>query len=178
LFSINEDHFQLSYKYHQTYLNLEQFVNKQHLFENNLWLLWFVIKSSWLQKFNAHDYDCFTCFVYDITEILFTVALSTIPQTLLKLTKQYYETQNNSLHHVRFNCIWSVLNLLIHILFFTEKGVLYPHCHLYRTYMYVSDQVIYIVHTSLIRSFISYIRLWSGHLYRTYGSHDVHVCTI
>jgi hypothetical protein len=54
---------------------------------------------------------------------------------------------------------------------FCWKGVLYPHCHLYRTYMYVSDQVIYIVHTSLIRSFISYIRLWSGHLYRTYGSH-------
>ena len=59
--SINEGHFQLSYKYQQAYLNLEQFANKQHLFENNLWLLWFVIKSSWLLKFNAHDYDCFTC---------------------------------------------------------------------------------------------------------------------
>jgi hypothetical protein len=34
-------------------------------------------------------------------------------------------------------------------------------------------QVMYIVHTSLIRSFISYIRLWSGHLYRTHVSDQV-----
>jgi hypothetical protein len=37
----------------------------------------------------------------------------------------------------------------------------------------VSDQVIYIVHTALIRSFISYIRLWSGDVYRTYGSDQI-----
>jgi hypothetical protein len=48
-------------------------------------------------------------------------------------------------------------------------------CTIYMTWSetYVSDQVIYIVHTALIRSCISYIRLWSGHLYRTYVSDQV-----